>query len=150
MVCACPGEWIEQVVEPPRGLELRAVPAGRAHRPVAKVQADGDRFGLTRISETDSPGPPVGVTADGAYFATAHIAKGPIAAVRTQDFHNAVGDIALRCTIKCYAHSGALKHDPAPADIDCLPVDELARALDGLQSWPLGLRRSVAEEMRRG
>src|SRR5437773_1216685 len=76
-------------------------------------------------------------------------AKRLIAAVRMQDVQDAVGDIALRYTIKCYAHSGALKHDPAPVDIDCLPVDELARTLDGLQSWPLGLRRSVAEEMRR-
>ena len=54
-----------------------------------------------------------------------------------------------RYTIKCYAHSGALKHDPAPADIDCLPLDEFARALDGLRCWPLGRRRSVAKKMRR-
>src|SRR4029077_3799307 len=43
MMRACPSERIEQMVEPPTGVKLRAVPAGCAHRPVAKVKTDADR-----------------------------------------------------------------------------------------------------------
>ena len=39
MMRACPSGRIEQVVEPPRRIELRAVSAGCAYRPVAQVQA---------------------------------------------------------------------------------------------------------------
>src|SRR4029077_2519860 len=149
MMRACPSERIEQMVEPPRSVELRAVAAGCAYRSVAQVQADADHVRLTRIGETDAPGPPVGVTANSANFAAAHIAKGSIAAVLAQDVRDAVSDITLRYTIKCHAHSGALQHDPTRADIDRLPVDELACALDGFRCWPLRRRRSVAEKMSR-
>ena len=138
MMRACPSRGIKQMVETSRRLELRPVSAGRAHRPVAQIQAHGDHFGLTWIGKTNAPWPPVGVTAHGAYFAAAHIAKGSIATACAQDLHDAVGDITLRNTIKRYAHSSTTQHDATLADIDRLPVDELASALNRLQCWPPG------------